>query len=205
MSQFIQALELRVLLSATADTLTADQATIDADAKAVKAALDAGIKAIGADSKTIAADLKGATDKTTAKAELKTLLADEKSLGKTLKKDEAALLKAGIGPSHKATAVGIAVTKNSSDTKLQAKLSADIAALATAAPLATLAADATPGTIPADMDAMVASNPTNSALSAHVAAAKTDLLTQLSTVVTAGTKFSTDVGTLKADLGTLVV
>lgn len=207
MFQFIQTLEQRVLMSATADALRADQSTIDADAKEIKADLAATGKALAADLKTITADAKGSTDKQQTAAQLKTLKADEKALLVKLKKDTAALLKAGQGPSHKAAAHGVGVINSPSNATLKTKLAADIAALSTAlsAPLATLVADASAGGIPADIDALVASNPTNTTLATDAAAAKTNVNTQLTTLVNASTKFSTDVGTLNTDLGTLVL
>jgi hypothetical protein len=206
MFQFIQTLERRVLLSATADALRADQQVIDADAKDLKAELAAASKGVATELKTITADVKGSTNKTETATQLKTLKADGNALLVKLKKDTAALLKAGQGPSHKAVGQGVRVINSPSNVAQVTKLSTQITALSTALsdPLATLVADASSGGVPADLDALVASNPANTTLANDAAAAQASLNARLTTFVTAATKFSSDVTTLNTDLATLV-
>ena len=206
MLPLIQTLEGRVLMSATADAIRADQKVIDADAKELKAEVAAAGKGVATELKTITADVKGSTNKTETGAELKTLKADGNALVVKLKKDVAALLKAGQGPSHKAAAHGVGVANSPSNAALKTKLSADIAALSTAlsAPLTTLVADASGAGASADLDAIVASNPTDTNLANDVAFGKATLNEGLTTFVNTATKFSADVGTLNTDLGTLV-
>lgn len=203
MSRFIQSLESRKLLSATlvtTSTLLADQAVLVADAAAAKAELKALAAVAGADAKTIAADLKG-LPKTNAPL-LKTLKADEAKLLALITKDVKALLTPGIALGKRASVDGVLLIKKPS-AKLQAKVAAELTALgtATAGPLAKLQADSQGGKLSADLQALVAANPSNAGLAAHTAKFLTDVSAQGNTVNDTAVKFQTDIAGVATDLG----
>lgn len=202
MSRFIEPLECRTLLSASASTLASDLAAINTDASTVKLSFGTLEITLAGDFKAILGDLKGSGKSNNAL--LRTLKSDGKKTLNKLKSDGKALLKA-TSVSKRATADGIKLTQKSS-TALTAKVQKDITLLgsATSTPLSNIQADSQNTGLGTDLDALTAANPTNTSLATDDAKAKTDATTQGSAFVSAAQTFATAVTTLQTDLTTLV-
>ena len=201
MSRFIEPLESRTLLSASASTLSTDFSAIATDAGAVKSAFIQLEVALAGDYKAILTDLKGSKG---SSSQLKTLKSDGKKALNTLKKDGLALLKAAV-IAKRATTDGTKLIAKSS-TAQTTKVNKDITALgsATTTPLANIQNDSQHTGIGSDLDALAAANPSNTQLATDAAKTKTDANTQGSAFVSASQTFSDAVATLKTDLATLV-
>lgn len=218
MSQFIQSLESRTLLSASSTEATA----LLADVKQVKASsvvVRADMKVAAADASAglhkITADLKSSTtsaNRATNAGLVKALKAAGASDLATLKGDETALLAVGSSLSARSAADAKALLLHPTSTTLQAKVAADLSALSTqpAAKLATFEADTQANPLQTPLDNLIAANQSNTALItdaggfgasgalatafANLSTAVTnfiDTLTTLSTAVTTTTTGST--------------
>jgi len=208
MSRFVQSLESRTLFAATPTkaTFITDELHIFADAATTRADLKAAAAVIAADTKTIAADLKSlstASNKASNAALLKTLKVDEVKALVTLRVDEAVLLGPATGLSRRSAAHGIALLLHPTNVHLQALVAADEAALAivTTAPLAKLKVDTQNVGIGTDLTNIANANPSSTLLATHIQNFGNDGMTAVTNFVTAAMKFTTDVGTLAADLG----
>src|SRR4051794_4541890 len=207
MSPFIQSLESRKLLSATLtkEMVLADQMGVTADIAATRAGFKAVASGIAADTRTIAADLKSLATPDNRKANaalLKTLRADSHTGLATLRADNAHLLSMTTGALHRSSAHALALLAHPTNTKLQAVLAADVAALTTAAaaPLAQLQADLQAFTLDPDLTSIADANPTGTQLATDVAGAKTNQAAAIGTFGAAAAKAQTDAGTLAPDL-----
>jgi hypothetical protein len=201
MSRFVQSLEPRTLFSATPitkETLLADRAAIIAQAKAAKASLAALNKALAADTKTVQTDSKGS--KANAPL-LKTLKADEAKTRATVNKDLNALLGPTQGLANRSIGHGIALMAHSNPA-LDAKIAADVAALAaaTAVPLAKLEADLQAAAIGADVNALLTANLTDATLAADITKLESDVSAAVANLTTAATTFQSGVGTVATDV-----
>lgn len=202
MSQFIQSLESRMLMAASAATLATDLGnvnTLGATVKADLTALQAGAKT---DLAAITADLKG--NKTSA-AQLKTLKLDEAKYLAKIKADVTAMLKASSTATRGAKD-GTASIATPTNVPLSNKVAADVAALTsmTTTPLGNLTLDVPTGVINTDLGALTGANPTNTGLGTHASTALSHLNTLSGKLLTDATQYSGAVGTLKGDLGTLL-
>jgi hypothetical protein len=202
MSRFIQPLEGRTLLTATSASISAETSAINTAAGAVQADLTALQNASKADLAKINTDLKGSA-RTNAPLQKK-LLKDQTVLIAKIKADTAALLK-GTTSSTKAAADGTAVAANPA-LGGSGKIQADVNTLvkASSSPLTKLTTDADPTTAKADVDALVAANPSLTSLATDGATDKSDLGTNIAKLLADATTYSNSIGTLKTDLTTLL-
>jgi len=208
MSQFIDSLESRTLLSAAPLTKTevlADEMAIISDSATTRADLKSASVVMAADTRTVAADVKTLNTPANRQANaalLKTLRSDNQKYLATLRKDEAGLLGPGGGLARRASAHALALIQHPTNTKLQAQVTADMTALSTAnaAALAKLQADVQTSTFSTDLNNIVTANPSSTLLATHVQSAETDATTATNTFNTAAAKFQTDTGTLSTDL-----
>lgn len=172
MSQFIQSLESRTLLSASTTEATA----LLADVKQVKASsvvVRADMKVAAADASSglhkITADLKSSTtsaNRATNAGLVKALKAAGASDLAMLKGDETALLAVGSSLSARSAADAKALLLHPTNTTLQAKVAADLSALSTqpAAKLATFEADTQANPLETPLNNLIAANQSNTAL-----------------------------------------
>jgi hypothetical protein len=207
MCRFIQSLESRTLLSATLtrEMVLADQMGVIADVAATRVNFKAVASGIAADTRTIAADLKSLAtpaSRTANAALLATLRADAHTGLATLRADNAHLLGVTSGVLHRSSAHALALLAHPTNTKLQALVAADMAALATvaAAPLAQLQADLQGFSLDADLTGIADANPTGTQLATDVAGAKTSQAAAIGTFGASAVKVQTDAGALATDL-----
>lgn len=208
MSRLVEFLESRTLFSATqAATLLADVTQVKADAATERADLRAAVSAATTDTNTIAADLKSSTtagNRATNASLLRTLRSDEVKTFATLRTGETALLVVGAALSVRAAADAKALLLHPTNSKIQARVAADMTALATepAARLATLQAEAQNGVLGADLANLVNANPTNTALAAGASAFSDGgtAAAAIGNVVTAAGTFTAATGALDADV-----
>jgi hypothetical protein len=209
MSRFIQSLESRTLLSATLtkEMVLADQTGAIADVAATRAGFKAVASGIAADTRTIAADLKSLATPDNRKANaalLSTLKADAHQGLATLRADNAHLLGLTTGVLHRSTAHALALLAHPTNATLQAKVAADMTALATvtAAPLAQLQTDLQGFSLDADLTGIADANPTGTQLATDIAAAMTNQAAAVGTFGASAAAVQTDAGTLATDLAT---
>ena len=204
MSQFIQALEPRALLSASGTTIVADETRLLGDARAIRAEVSHFGSLLKSDARTIQADLRGLPNTPANRALTSTLRTDVQKGIARLQKDVSVVIRVGSADARKALADGLAVFLNPTNAAALGRLAGDITRLttATAAPIATVLADATAfqSQVGQDVSAVAAANPTNAALQTHVQAANADTSSVLSTARTDLQTVQTDVTTLLHDL-----
>ena len=212
MSQFIESLESRTLLSASsteAATLLADVKQVKATSVTVRADMKLAAAAATASLRQITADLKSSTtsaNRATNAALLKAVkVADATDLAK-LKADQTALLAVGASLSAKSAADAKALLLHPTNTALQAKVTADLSALSTepAAKLATFHDDTQSNPIQTPLDNLIAANQSNTALvtdagdfggSGTLATAFANLTTAVADFIDTLSSLSTDVTT----------
>jgi hypothetical protein len=199
MSRFIQSLEARRLFSVTKATLLADAALLAADAAAAKADLKAVFATASADAKAIATDLKGLPK--TNQPLFKTLKAEESLLQGTFKKDLQALTAPANALAKRSAAAGIAFMARWT-VAVQAKITADLAALASVAvaPAQKLEADFQGSALAADLQAIVDANPSSTTLAADVTRFDDDMQSKGGVLTDALTAFAGQLTTLTTDL-----
>ena len=210
MSRFVQPLESRVLFSAASAAaavllgdvkqVTASAATERADLRSAQSAATAGLNKVAADLKTSTTS----ANRTSNAALLKTLKTDELRTLATLRGDDTELLVVGTSLSARAANDAKALLLHSSDSKIQARVAADIAALTTepAARLAALQAAAQSNVIGSDLSNLVTANPANSALAADASAFGTGgtAAAAIGNALTAAGTFTATIGTLNTEV-----
>ena len=206
MLPLVQSLESRRLLSsAPATGVVADELKIVADANSIKADVAHCRRTLKLDAQTISADLKRLPNTAPNRSLLTTLKGDVNHQLVTVKADVSALLKAGEADARKAMADGIRVFLNPTNSAPRAKLAADIRKLQTetATPLAKLLGDLSSAktAIANDLSAIAAANPSAKQLQADVPAVQRDATTCLNTVNDNVQTVQTDVANLLHDLG----
>ena len=206
MSRFIQSLESRTLFTTSA-ALAADIGQVITAAATTRVDLKTAASVITADTKTITTDLKSSTtsaNRATNAHLLNIFRVDEHKTLATLRAHEAALLAAGTSLSHRAAADGDALLLHPTNARIQARVTADIAALSTvpASLLAKLQADTQNITLGTDLMNIVNANPTNAALAAAVQTAENDGNTAVTNFLSAASAFNTNTGTLDAAVST---
>ena len=112
------------------------------------------------------------------------------------------LLGLTMGVSRRSTAHALPLLAHPTSTKLQAQVAADQTALATvtAAPLAKFQADLAAFNLSADLNAIIAANPTSTTLATHVASGEWDITTDTTGFSATAVKVQTDTVTLNTDL-----
>jgi hypothetical protein len=132
------------------------------------------------------------------------LRSDEVRTFARLQADETALLVVGTSLSARAAADGKALLLHPTNSQIQARVTADMTALATvpATRLATLQADALNGTLGADLTNLVSANPANTALATHASTFESGgaAAAAIGNVVTVAGTFANSTGTLNADV-----
>jgi hypothetical protein len=202
MSRFIQALESRTLFAATPVTkaaLLADRAALLAQAKSARADLVALGASLNADTKLVQTDLKGSAAGNALL--LRMLRADEGKTRGTVNKDLNSLLGPTLGLANRSIGHAIALIAHSS-TAIDARVAADLAALATvlAAPLAKLDADLHAPAIGVDLQAISAANSTNATLGTDISKLEGDTSAASTTLTGAVTSFQDGVETVSSDV-----
>jgi hypothetical protein len=195
MSRFIQPLESRTLLTATAASIAAETAAINTDSAAVKADLAALKTGALADLKTIGIDVKGSA---TNAPLFKALSAHERSFISKVSADATAMLK-GSTTAARGAADGNAVAANPGNGAAANKIQGDITALAKAdsTPLTKLTTDAATTTVDSDFVALNGG-------SSHAAGAMTHFDSLVAKLMADSTTYSNALGSLKTDLTTLL-
>lgn len=210
MSQFIESLECRTLLSASsteAATLLADvkqvkatSVTVRADMKLAAAAATASLRQITADLKSSTTSANRATNASLLKA---VKVADATDLAK-LKGDETALLAVGSSLSAHSAADAKALLLHPTSTVLQAKVAADVSALSTqpAAKLVIFQADAVSNPIETPLNNLIAANQSDTALLTDAGAfgGSGALATAFSNLTTAVADFINALSSLSSDV-----
>ena len=210
MSQFIESLESRTLLSASsteAATLLADVKQVKATSVTVRADMKLAAGAATADLRQITADLKSSTtsaNRATNASWLKTVkTADASDLAK-LKADQTALLAVGSSLSAHSAADAKALLLHPTSTVLQAKVAADVSALSTqpAAKLAIFQADTLSDPLQTPLNNLIAANQSNTALitDAGAFAGSGALATAFSNLTTAVADFINTLASLSTDV-----
>lgn len=202
MSRFVQSLESRMFLSATPvsrATLVADAALIVADGAAARVDLADLTATLNADTKAIQASLKQ-LPKTNLPL-FKSLKADETKLVAQIRRDLNAVLGPATALARRSVADGSALMLKST-AAVGARVAADIAALGTITngPVATLQADAQGTSIGADLQALLAANPSSTTLASNISALQSDTSTAATTFTDAALAFQTDIGSLATDV-----
>jgi len=202
MSRFIQPLERRTLLTATATSLAAESAAVATAAPPVQADLLALQLAAKTDLAAITLDLKG-SPKTNAPL-LRFLKRDTNQFVNKEKSDVTALLRA-TPKTAKGAADGSALLIAPTVPALQAKIPNDIAPLTlTNTRFATLTADSLTTTVDTDLTNLTTANPTNTALTTDANKLNTDLTSLTATLLTDAAAYNSAVTTFKNDLSTLL-
>lgn len=201
MSQFIQVLESRTLLSASGTAIVADETRLLGDARTIRAEVSHFGSLLKADSRLIQADLRGLPNTPGNRALVATLRTDvQKGIAK-LQKDVATVIRVGSADARRALADGLAVFLNPTNAPALARLAGDITRLTTeaAAPIGTVLADAASfqSTVSHDLTALSNANPTNAALQGHVQTANADSSAAISTA-------GHDLQTVRSDIATLL-
>jgi len=205
--RFIDALELRQLLSASAATLSADLSDALSEIKAVRGILTAAKSAELADRKTFLADLRPASDRANAKLVAQLERDDARAWVKTLSVDIAMLLK-GSPLCRRATADGILLLKRPKSSALNTRVSTESSALA--GQIAPLLSDmqnqfiAASQTHDADLNAIVSANPSIPALSGDLQSTENHLGGASGELGGTAVLAQSQVGTLATDLATTV-
>lgn len=205
MNRFVQSLEPRVVLSATAAQIVADELKILADARAVRADVQKFGPSLLAEAKQIRASLKALPATAQNNTLGSRLRADVAAWYGNLKSDVLTLVRTGESAARKSVADGIAVYLSPSNTAARAKLAADLKSLdtATAAPITRILADVASARTAVfnDLNAISAANPSAPALQATVLKASTDSQAALGAATTDVQAIQTHVRALVTDLG----
>jgi hypothetical protein len=202
MSNFIQSLESRRLMSATADTLLGDKAMISSDIVVLKAAANALILSDTSATKVIATDFKGLPK---ADGELlKTLETTEIKAKAALLKDVALLDSKSLSLTTKSVSAGDVVLKKAT-TRSLAALAKDITALGsvTTVPMADLQAFLTGTTVTDARASILTALPADSALDTAVTNEGTDSDADKATINTDANQLQNDVTGLATDLSSI--
>lgn len=202
MSRFIQSLERRTFLTATATSLANESGAIATDAAPVQADLAALQLAAKTDLALITVDLKG-SPKTNAPL-LRFLKRDTNQFVNKEKTDVNALLRATARAAKGATD-GTALLIAPTVPSLQAKIPVDIVPLTlTNTRFATLTGDSLLTTVDADITALTTANPTITALTTDANKLRTDLSSDTATLLTDAGTYNNAVTAFKTDLSTLL-
>jgi hypothetical protein len=204
MSQFIQSLESRVLMSASSATLSTDLSTIVADATTTRAASKSLQSTALSDERIIAADLRGLSNKSSNRVLLLKAQVDEARLFSRTAVAEANLLITGSARSRHAVGDGRILLAHPTNASLKAHVAGHVTNLNTVIPaeLNVLQSDVANlvQTWVADLNAIAAANPGSSTLAAAVQTAQNDVSTHAGALTSAATKFQTDIAILGNDL-----
>jgi hypothetical protein len=203
----IQSLESRMLMSATAAQLTADDALIKTDAAVIRADEKAVMTSVATITKTVATDLKSSTtrDNRVTNAQLLTKVrVDEVRLFAAYQVNMIKLINPATALARRATADGILLMKRSTPARIALinKEAAELETITTA-PLAKLLSDDHNTVLGTDLNSLLAANPTTTQLASDATSQKAVVDTNVAVFDTAAQKFSTDVGALGTDLMTL--
>jgi hypothetical protein len=177
MSIFVHLLEPRRLFSMTAAILAADAAQVIAEAKSVQSILVAGRATDAADRKAVFAELGRPVGKDNTKLVSALSRDDASAWAKTLAAENALLAK-GNALAHRAAADGTLLLKRPGNAALQARVSADEAALANEFPSLISAVNdqylALDRARNADLGNLLAANPSSPTLPGAVQTAESD-------------------------------
>jgi hypothetical protein len=206
-SQFIQSLESRMLMSASSSTLSTDLSVIVADATATRAASKSLQSAALSDEKIIAADLRGLSNKSSNRVLLLRAQLDEARLFSRTSIAEANLLITGSVRSRHAVGDGKTLLTHPTNASLKAHVAGHVTNLNTVVPaelnvLQTNVANLVQTWV-ADLNAIAAANPSDATLAGAVQTAQNDVNTRAGTLTAAATKFQTDIAILGNDLLTI--
>lgn len=203
-TRFIQSLEPRMLLSATPQTLVADELLLASDVKALHADLKAYGSTYKADVKALGADLKALPKSHQNVLLLNVLKKDQNKCAATLMADFAHLMAVDRPAVNKLTADAFRVFLHPTDATAKAKLAGDITAFqsAGAAPMAQFATDlaACGQTLAADVAALATANPSATQLSSDLDKTRADATAAAATIQADVSKGETDLTTLLTDL-----
>jgi hypothetical protein len=202
MSRFVQSLESRMFLSATPvskATLVADEALIVADGAGAKADLVELTATLTADTRAIQATLKQ-LPKTNLPL-FQSLKVHETKLLSLIRRDLNAVLGPATALARRSVADGVASMLKST-AAVGARVAADIAGLGTITngPVATLQADAQGPSIGADLQALLAANPSSTSLASDISALQNDAADAATTLTGAVLAFQADIGALATDV-----
>jgi hypothetical protein len=202
MSNFIQSLESRTLMTVSSATLLGDKETIASEIVVVKASANALILSDTSATKVIAADFKGLPKADGAL--LKTLVSAETKAKAALLKDVALLDSKSLGLTTKSVSAGDMVLKKAT-TKSLATLAKDITALGsvTTVPMADLQAFLTGTTVTDARASILTALPDDTALDTAVTNEGTDSDSDKATINTDATQLQTDVANLATDLSSI--
>jgi len=207
MSQMIQTLERRMLMSVSAATLSADLSNIYTDAAAAMSAHDARHNAAKNDITAIADDLKGLDTKANRASNNK-LVATLESEGAVnhlkILADQAVFLTTAKVDSVLGLVYGKGLLNHPTSTAFQKLVAKDITNLNTNVParLTTLQTELTnaTNTFDTNMNAIGAANPT---LSSLISAFETDVAAKTATYSAAAGKVGTDASQMATDLAAI--
>lgn len=204
MSQFVESMESRRLLSASGLAIVGDEVQLVSDARSIRSDVQHFGRSLKNDEKVIQSDLRGLPDNATNRGLVGTLRTDVRNgIGK-LQRDVANLIRVGSSDARRALADGIALFFNPNNSGAQSRLANDIVRLQneTATPIATVLSDATSfqTKVAQDLTAISSANPTNAALGTHANTANTDTASALAAAQNDVHKVQTDVATLLHDL-----
>jgi hypothetical protein len=205
MSRFVQTLESRTLFSVTipANVVT-DIGMLLGDSRALRADFQTHVPVLHADFRAVGKDLKGLPNNGTNHALLGKLRGDAGHWMGVVRGDMAGLLHAGTPAVRHAIMDGMRVFMDPNDLIAKAKLAADLTAVQSvlAAPMATLATDvqSAGAMLTADLNALTAANPTDTALQGDVNKVESDGSAMLMGVGGDVQKLNSDVTQLVTDL-----
>jgi len=204
MSQFIEALEFRKMLSASPDQLTGDLQQTVTDGQSILGDVFSCRTQIIADGKSINADLRAAPHTAANRKLLAAFRSSQNQWVTTFTRDYHALIRAGLAEGRQAAKDGTTFVNNPTDAATASRLLAELITLQqrTASPLATFLADMPKVTsaLSVRLAATAASNPGTASLQAHATGETTDVNTCPTTFQTDAKTAQTDVATLIADL-----
>lgn len=209
MPAFLEQLESRTLFSANplaAAGAAGDELLVLNDARTIRADVQHCAPLLLGDLHGITTDLHRLPASANNRQLLSHLKADEQKYMTSLKADVAGLLRTGAPTARKAIADGIRFFLNPTSTAARNRLAADLTALQAiaTAPVATLQSHVTTAqtAVLADLNAITAANPTDTALNSAVQKAQTDSNSCIATVNADVQKIQSDISTLVKDLGT---
>ena len=201
MSGFVQALESRVLLSASSTQIIADELAIVSDANAARVDVFHYAPILKSDAKAILRDVKGLANTTQNQTLSSHLITDASTAFSKLKTDVLTIIRAGGADARHAVAGGVAVFLNPGNFAARTRLAAALTHLqsVTSGPVAKLLSDAGNArtSIANDLNSISSANSSNATLQSDVQHASTDTQDALNTA-------TTDIHKLQADITTLV-
>lgn len=202
MTNMIQSLESRTLLSVTTATLAADKSTVVSDVKVLSTDLKKLATDESANNKAVATAFKGLPK--VAQTLLKALESDESKSKSQLQKDSNALTR--VSEKDASTAISVADTLlKKGNVKTVAALVKDLSSLdsVSVAPLATLQQLLGSNVLSIDAEAILAAYPTNTALTTAVSNSQTTVQGDLTAINAEAQQLATDLSTLATDLTTV--